>query len=320
MNKRIVDKLNLKKKSFVVIVLFSSILFIDWGNVGHRIINGNSMLSFPEEIDFLISWANGLAEHASDAYKRKSSEPNEETKHYIDIDNFPEFVTTLMIPQEFDSIIAKYGYNFVMDQGILPWAIIETADSLTAAFRNKQWDRAMLLAADLGHYIGDAFTPLHITRNYNGQYSNQGGVHSRYESKLIERFDHEIYYAGDSVIYITNISDYAFNMIYENYIYVDSALIADRIATAFAVNTESDDYYTKFWQLLKSFTIHLFEGASNKLASLIYTCWIDAGSPNPTTNVALNKPMQDFVLYQNYPNPFNSQNNVTFELEKKTNV
>jgi len=83
-----------------------------------------------------------------------------------------------------------------MDQGILPWAILKTADSLPSCFENNDMHKAMLLAADLGHYIGDSHMPLHITRNYNGQYTGQYGVHSRYESNMIGTFQNQIVYDG----------------------------------------------------------------------------------------------------------------------------
>jgi len=283
--------------------------------------NRNDTLSFPAEIDFLLSWANVLADHASDADSRKGSYPSEQNKHYIDIDNFPEFISTGRIPQDFDSVVTIHGYNFVMEQGILPWTILETIDSLTAAFESYRWDRAMLFAADLGHYIGDAHMPLHITRNYNGQYTNQSGVHSRYESRMIEKYDQQIFYDGDSVAYISDVSDFVFNMIYNNYVYVDSVLIADSVATIFAGSTSSNDYYAKFWELSGSFTIRLFKSTSNKLAALIYSCWINAGSPDPRTNIYDNRqPIKDFVLYQNYPNPFNLQTNISFELKKQAEI
>ena len=192
-------------------------MFISWGNVGHRIINRNATLSFPAKIDFLLYWADGLADHGSDADYRKGSDPTEANKHYIDIDNFPEFISNGQISQNFDSLIAMHGVDFLMQQGILPWAILETIDSLTAAFESYRWDGAMLFAADLGHYIGDAHMPFHLTRNYNGQYTNQTGVHSRYESRMIEKYDQEIFYDGDSVAYISDIAYFVFNMIYDNY-------------------------------------------------------------------------------------------------------
>jgi hypothetical protein len=130
-----------------------------------------------------------------------------------------------------------------------------------------------------------------------------------------------IFYDGDSVAYISYISDYVFNMIYDNYIYVDSVLIADSVATALAGSTSSNDCYAKLWELSGSFTIQLFKSTSNILEKLIYTCWIDGGSPDPRTTVYDSRqPIKDFVLYQNYPNPFNSQTNISFKLEQQTEI
>ena len=314
-------RLNLKRKALNILIILCCIVFIGWGNVGHRVINRNATLSFLEEIEFLLYWADGLANHGSDADYRKGNDPGEEKKHYIDIDNFPEFIATGRITPDFDSLVAMHGYDFVMQQGILPWAILATCDSLEDAFRNYEWNRAMLLSADLGHYVGDAHVPLHLTRNYNGQYTNQYGVHSRYESRMIESYTNRIFYNGDNVGYISDMSDAVFDMIYHNYLYVDSVLIADKMATAIAGNTESTAYYDKLWELSGSFTIHLLESASTNLAAMIYTCWINAGSPKAETSVyAAREPIKDFMLYQNYPNPFNSQTNIAFELDKQAEI
>ena len=313
--------MNLKQKKLNILVILCSILFIGWGNVAHQIINRNATLSFPKEMNFLICWANGLAEHGSDADKRKSSDPSEANKHYIDIDNFPEFLETGKISQSLDSMVIIHGHDYVMKQGILPWAIIATFDSLEIAFRNCKWEKAMLLAADLGHYVGDAHMPLHLTRNYDGQFTNQKGVHSRYESRMIEKYSGEFSYKGDSVAYVTDVSDYVFNMIYDNYVYVDSVLIADSTATALTGSKSSNNYYAKLWELSGSFTIQLFSSASKKLAELIYTSWVDAGSPDPRTDIdERQQPINNFVLHQNYPNPFNSQTNIAFELDKQAEI
>ncbi|MFZ2323880.1 MAG: T9SS type A sorting domain-containing protein [Ignavibacteriaceae bacterium] len=156
--------------------------------------------------------------------------------------------------------------------------------------------------------------PLHITKNYNGQYSGQSGVHSRYESSLIEKFQSEIIYNGDSLQYIDNMPAYVFNMIYDNYSYVDSVLYADSLAHAFAGNTSDTIYYNKFWQIAKKFTIGLFKKASYRLTCVIYTAWINA--ENNVSDVAKNNnsiPL-DFNLSQNYPNPFNPVTIISYQL------
>lgn len=297
--------MKIKSRLLLTVITICSTLFIGWGNVGHRIINTKTILSVTPSMSFWGSWSDSLAAHGSDADYRKSSDPNEAPKHYIDIDNYPEFVSSGYITHNFDSLVLQHGYSFVLDQGILPWAILATLDSLQTAFQNNQFHKAMLLAADLGHYIGDMHMPLHITRNYNGQYTGQSGVHSRFESNMINTYNGQIIYSGDSLIYINDISDFVFNTLYNNYNYVDSVLYADSVAKAFAGNTNSSAYYSKMWELSKGFTTKLFKDASLKLTCLIYTAWINAGSPvSVEEENTLQSPIV-FNLFQNYPNPFN---------------
>ncbi len=302
-----------KTKFTLVIIPLLSILFLGWGSVGHRIINGRTILTVTSQMSFWGAWSDSLAAHGSDADIRKPNDPTEAPKHYIDIDNYPEFNSTGRISQDFDSLVAIHGYSFVMDQGILPWAVMTSMDSIQSAFQQNNFQKAMLTSADLGHYIGDMHNPLHITRNYNGQYTGQTGVHSRYESNMINTYNSQIIYSGDSLFYIGNIPDFVFEMLYENYIYVDSVLRCDSIAKAFAGNTNSSAYYSKLWELSKDFTIRLFKNASWKLTCLIYTAWVNAGSPVSVDENYFQSP-SDFQLSQNYPNPFNPSTTIRYSV------
>ena len=294
-----------KKSAHIVVVIFLLLIFGGWGNIGHEIINKNAPASFPSQMSFLQSWSTQLGEHASDADYRKSSDPNESPRHYIDIDNYPEFNSDKKITQNYDSLVAKHGYDFVIGQGILPWAIITAVDSLQKLFETEAWENALLIAADIGHYVGDSYMPLHITRNYNGQYSNQNGIHSRYESSMIGKYQNEFEYGDiDTAIYIDNIPDYVFQHIYYNYKYADSVLTADSLATSYAGNTNGDNYYQKLWELTGNYTKEFFINASKELADLIYTAWVNAGSPGSVTGISNLKTNQlkNFLLLQNYPN------------------
>jgi len=305
---------NFYPRKNVFILLLTSLLFIGWASTGHRIINGNVQLFLPSEMDFLSDWYSVLADHASDADYRKGSDPTEGPKHYIDLDNYAEFISNGSIAQDFDSLVAQHGYSFVMDQGILPWAIIAAYDSVKNCFIRKDWNKAMLFAADLGHYVGDAHMPLHLTKNYDGQYSNQSGIHSRFEKSMINKFSAQIIIEGKPLDNIDNLSDYIFAFIYDDYKYVDSVLDADIYARGFSNGQYNDTYYQKLWEYSSGFTKYLFNDASLKLSSLIYSAWLEAGSPNLTSVENTKNSFDDFALFQNYPNPFNPSTTIKYSI------
>jgi len=310
------EKMN-KKQITLTIFSFILLLFLSsWGYQGHQKISGGIVLHLPQEMAFLVpAWTDVVRLHASDADYRKATDPNEGTRHYIEIDNYPEFIFSGTINQDLDSLVAEFGYSFVIDQGVLPWATITAYDSLVSCFQRKEWHNAGLFAADLGHYVGDGHMPLHITKNYNGQYSGNTGIHSRFESKMINRYGSRILLSQDSAIYIEDVSGFVFGYIYMNYPYVDSILHADDQARQIAGSTSSDLYYQSLWNVSDSFTINLFQRGSTALTALIRTAWIEAGKPVMDPN-ALPEPESKHTtqLFQNFPNPFRSETYVPIEV------
>lgn len=306
----------------LAIIIATACILMSWGYTGHYKINYQSMLSFNPEMAQFQSWAALLAEHASDADDRKDTDPSEGPRHYIDIDNYPEFISSGRIQQTYDSVVALYGAGFVLDQGILPWATLRTYDSLVSCFARFDWEKAVLFASDLGHYVGDAHNPLHITRNYNGQYTGNVNIHSRYETGMINAFQGEITMQGGEISVIDDVSEYIFGYIYSNYIYVDSIMAADDYAQGVAGNTSSYQYKAALWEKCRSFTIPLFNHASQALAELIYTAWVQAGRPDMNSGPGIfenNKDTEDLNL-QIIPNPVKESASIRFCLKENTGL
>jgi len=295
---------------------------MSWGYNGHYKINYNSSLSFTPEMEQFMAWSSILAEHASDADIRKETDPDEGPRHYIDIDNYPGFFTNGRIPQTYDSVIALYGESFVIDQGILPWATQKTYDSLVNCLIRFDWAKAVLFASDLGHYVADGHMPLHITRNYNGQYSGNSGIHSRYETVMINAFLDQISYSGDDISYISDVNGYIFDYLYSSYTYVDSVLAADDYAQAVAGNTSSYAYKTALWEKSRNFTIPLFSRASHALAELICSAWVEAGKPDMNSGPGIfewNK-KKNLLQIQIAPNPVKESGKIRFNLPEESDL
>src|SRR5665648_954268 len=114
-----------------------SVLFVflislcSWGEKAHRKINSSCVGFFPKEIEQLKVWAPVLATHASDADLRKSTDKTEFVKHFIDIDNYDDFIDTHKIEENFDVACLKYGKAKVMEEGTLPWVTDSTSVSYT---------------------------------------------------------------------------------------------------------------------------------------------------------------------------------------------
>ena len=293
--------------SFLLVILLSS-----WGWRGHEIISANAPPSFPSSMSFLQGqFSTILVDSSTAADDRKQWDDSEASKHFIDIDNYPEFNYFGKIPQSWDSVVNAHGVSFVLDNGTIPWSTLAAYDSVKNCFARQEWDKAAIFAADLGHYVADGHNPLHLTANFDGGYTGQDGIHSRYESKMINAYYPQIVYPFDSVQLITNVQGYVFSYIYANYVYVDSVLKADMDATTFAGNNTSSVFYLAFWNNSKNFTIPLFHHASYALARLIYTAYVES------QNMDVNEIHYGQTgLGNTYPNPARDYTVIPFDIDK----
>lgn len=262
-----------------------SILFIllltlgSWGEKAHRKINSSCVEYFPKELQQLKVWAPILADHGSDADFRKKNDKNEFVKHFIDIDIFEEFNISNKIAEDFDAFCNKYGKAMVIKNGTLPWVTDSTYKALVLNFKHKNWEQALLTAADLGHYVGDGFMPLHITTNYNGQLSDQDGIHRRYEETMIDKYIHTISFKASGINKVADVKSIIFRNLYNNHSYVSMLLQADRKAFEQAGKQYNETYYESLWKETGLFTTWLLQESSRTLANFIYSAWLEAGKP-----------------------------------------
>jgi hypothetical protein len=270
--------MNSKLTSYLVLFVIL-IGLCSWGEKAHRKINTSCVEFFPPELANLKVWAVVLGDHSSDADFRKKTDKPEFVKHFIDIDNYEDFVKKHKIEENFEAACSKYGKEVVMKNGTLPWSTDSTFKALVQNFKSGNWNQAALTAADLGHYVGDGFMPLHVTANYNGQFSGQTGVHHRYEETMIDRINNEIQIKPSPIKKIDDVQSFIFNYLYANNSKIAQLLKADKDAYEQAERQYNGAYYQSLWQKTRVLTIGQLQESSKILASLIFTAWLEAGKP-----------------------------------------
>ncbi len=267
------------------LMIASLLLLCSWGEKGHQKINSSVPQSFPTRLNNYKGWSDVLSEHGSDPDKRRRVDPTEEIKHYIDIDAYADFIETHKIVEGKEAAFNKYGKEFIMKNGTLPWVTDSTYQVLVQQFEARDWAKAVLTAADLGHYVGDGHMPLHLTTNYDGKETGQQGIHSRYESKMINKYIDSIAVNASQLNKINNVTRYVFDYMYSNYQYKDSLLNADKVAFEKANHEYNDLYYQTLWNQTKGFTEKMIRESSKSTAELIRMAWIEAGRPRIPENI-----------------------------------
>lgn len=273
-------------KTFIIIgaLLLATAIVYAWGFTAHQFINLKAVMHLPPIMDSFAADSLFYEAHSVDPDIRRNNSDTtflaEQWRHYIDIDDYPDFHN---ISHNLDTLLTQFGWEYVKTTGLNPWATVWALDSLTAQLRRGDAASAKQTASDLGHYVGDAHQPLHCTKNYNGQYTGNNGIHSRYESTMINTYEHLLAVAPDSIHYVESPIDFIFDYIYHSQSLVDSVLEGDNYAKLVSGwdgnGTAPPTYYEALWERTKDFTLDQIQRATVDLASLWYTAWVNAGFP-----------------------------------------
>lgn len=283
--------------SFIVIPFLVGITTIvySWGFWAHQRINHIAVFTLPPQMVSLYK-ANieYITAHAVDPDKRRYINPAEAPHHYIDIDHYGKYPYP-DLPRRWDEAVAKYGEDSLNAYGIVPWYIQLMLYRLTDAFREKDKNRILKLSAEIGHYIADSNVPLHCTENYDGQMTNQKGIHGFWESRVPELFgDNYDYFVGKAT-YITNTTDYAWQMILKSASEVDSVLSMERtLSNTFPADQKysftqrgeltmrgySREYAAAYQKMLNNMEERKMRDAIIAVGSFWFTAWVNAGKPD----------------------------------------
>ncbi|MBD1394852.1 zinc dependent phospholipase C family protein [Mucilaginibacter glaciei] len=275
----------------IVIITFCS----SWGFFAHYRIHRLAVFTLPKAIaGFYKSNIEFITEHAVSADKKRYVDSTEAPHHFLDADHYGK-QPFRDIPQHWIDAAAKYSSDTLNKYGTVPWAITSNYYWLVKAFKAHDTTAILTLSANLGHYVSDAHVPLHLTQNYDGQLTNQTGLHALWESRLPELFSNNYNYNVGKARYIASPLAEAFRICRSSYKSVDTVLRFERMlnkqftdSTKYAmeqrgnrkVKVYSVAYSRAYNRMLKGMVQRRMRSSILSVGSFWFSAWVDAGQPD----------------------------------------
>jgi hypothetical protein len=238
-------------------------------------------------------------------------------KNNINIKEYRDFFRSAVLHTYYDDdrdidriklkqFFGRYGINIksgryiavenFSEHGILPYHLVQMQNRLKKAFETENSTQILRLSAEIGHYVGDAHVPLHTTKNYNGQLTDQRGIHGFWESRIPELFaDKEYDYFVGKAEYIEKKQDYFWDIVLTSNSLVDSVLLIEKeLSRTFPedqqycytdrsnilTRTYCEEYARAYSDRMQGMVEKRFRDAILSIGSVWYTAWVDAGQPD----------------------------------------
>ncbi|WP_210488446.1 zinc dependent phospholipase C family protein [Rufibacter aurantiacus] len=285
------------RNRFLLLVLLLGLqrIALAWGFYAHQRINQQAVYTLPSEmIGFYKQHLPYLVEQAVAPDKRRYAVPEEGARHFIDLDVYGDSAAC-KLPRRWDDAVKQFTLDTLQRHGIVPWHIGLVQYQLTQAFQEHDVPRLLRLSAELGHYVADACVPLHTTHNYNGQFTNQRGIHGLWESRLPELWASEYDFFIGPPQHLTNPGRTAWEIVARSNAALDSVFSVEKQLTktfpedkkysleergATTVKVYSRDFSQAYHRGLNGQVERQMRLAIHLVASYWYTAWVNAGQPD----------------------------------------
>jgi hypothetical protein len=270
----------------LILLVAAPVPAVAWGTAAHRFIMARAIDILPVELKpFFEHYRTELVVRVVDPDVWRNAGWEEDHNHFVDF-GMPELgpYPFAALPREYGAALEKFGMATLKKIGMLPWREAEEFGNLRRAFEGFSKNAAyaptdtVLFAAAASHYIQDAHQPLHGTNNYDGQLTQQNGIHSRFETALFDRFASRLTVTPGTVSAITNSRDTAFDVLLASYQLVDQLLKADQEAIAGKASYD-DQYFERLFAAVRPILEQRLADSVTATASLIVGAWEQAGKP-----------------------------------------
>ena len=235
-----------------------------------------------------------ITERSTAPDRRRYSVKGEAERHFIDIDHYDTYPFQ-KVPRKWDDAVAKFSEDTLRAYGILPWHLETMLRRLTYAFEDRDSKKILRYSAEIGHYMADGHVPLHTTENYNGQLTNQVGIHGFWESRLPELYAENYDYWVGKAQYIDNPHEKIWEFILQSHLALDSVLVFERqlneefpedgkycynMKGQNAIKNYCEEYAKAYDDMLDGMVERRFRTSIINIGSFWLTAWVNAGQPD----------------------------------------
>jgi hypothetical protein len=246
-----------------------------WGYEGHRRLASMMHEPLPSNL-CLRAWIQSKQNYtnqnmACDADRNRVSgnpnyDPNEAPRHYLGIDYLKPIES---YPRDFSAATAQLGINATRN-GLVPWRAEDLYQQLVTDFASRDETKIVRTMFFMSHYIADSFSVLHNTKDFD-----PNGLHGRWESDMLA--------LPGNLNALTDAARGYFgtpgkmnvrNNIFE-VVLAGNPLVPQLIQ--FDVASGGDEQ--KLFDLSKDLTARRWGDATTLLASVAWSAWAEAGSP-----------------------------------------
>ncbi len=287
----------LKRRASLLLFFCSYTLFtaqgLAWGPAAHRWITNRAMDNLEGRFQELFSkHRSTIVRQTMDPDYRKDQDPEESSRHFINLELYWEFPFS-SLDLDYEQLVDRFGKEKVEKNGRILWAAQRTFDQLVEAFQRQDLEQILLYSADLSHYVGDLHQPFHTTENFNGQFTGQLGIHSRFESDLVNLYLERVPFSKTAPTNLGPVMRQLHDVAVESYQRVDDILLADRrVVSELEIDRKQylgkankgkkypDQYFKRMFDEVGGVLGNRLNQAAYRVTSLWWMAWEKAGQPD----------------------------------------
>ncbi len=259
-----------------------------WGFDGHRRLASHLHDALPADHCvrqwlFSVDQAPAFQAAATDPDKWRlqtvGGQPNpqydaaEWPRHYLEVDWYNPPAN---YPRDWAGVQAQFG-TYAERNGRVPWRVEEYYAKLVESFRTGDSAATATIAAHFSHYVTDAASVLHDTKNFDPKLSPSDtvGLHARWESDMLQSATQLNGVTAESAKYLgtwgtVRPRDDTFTIVLAGNALVEALVGAD---------VRSNGDLAKLYAETKELTGRRWADALTLYGSLAVAAWVEAGRP-----------------------------------------